>query len=442
MIKVSFSDWNFRHGMDCISGKDYESAAGYLRKAAESGHPDAQYNLGEMYAKGLGVPRDNGKALKWLGKAAIQGHAEAERELGVLKAERNAPGEEAQAGKPAAGKVFSRDSGNPSAGREEPLEELYRQGLKEKDSGNFAGAIALWKRVLERDFHHLNAINAIACVYAQAGRLEMAEKYIDLAMKVGGDRTDFVRANLAGIYFGSSRFKEAEEVLGTIRNKDARTTGNLTRVLCAQGNVEKALELIEEFLSREGSAPAPDAAGDRNVLEIVMRGLDCLLELSPYDAVDYLEDYSRLLPPELKGIAYFNAGIRFLQEEGDGVTALTCLAEAAKSDPGDAEIREARLEAARMVIEELEDREKIFNYEKQALDLARETVGRGWSFPEADAEDPPDGKETRGERKPVFTIVSAGFLPKGKPEGEMEGPERKKEGPEGKKKDPGKGANR
>ena len=55
-----------------------------LRKAAEQGNADAQYNLGVMYDEGTGgVPKDHAEALKWFRKAAEQGHAQAQFDLVV-----------------------------------------------------------------------------------------------------------------------------------------------------------------------------------------------------------------------------------------------------------------------------------------------------------------------------------------------------------------------
>ena len=46
--------------------------------------PDAQYNLGAMYANGQGVPQDEVESFRWLRLAAEQGHAEAQYSLGVM----------------------------------------------------------------------------------------------------------------------------------------------------------------------------------------------------------------------------------------------------------------------------------------------------------------------------------------------------------------------
>ncbi len=52
------------------------------RAAAEQGDPDAQNELGEMYARGEGVAKDFRQAAKWYRLAADQGHGPAQLNLG------------------------------------------------------------------------------------------------------------------------------------------------------------------------------------------------------------------------------------------------------------------------------------------------------------------------------------------------------------------------
>ncbi|MEW5912716.1 MAG: tetratricopeptide repeat protein [Thermodesulfobacteriota bacterium] len=59
--------------------KDYKQAACWYRKAAEQGHTSAQYSLGAMYSKGEGVPKDNVLAHMWLNLAAFRGNKNAIR---------------------------------------------------------------------------------------------------------------------------------------------------------------------------------------------------------------------------------------------------------------------------------------------------------------------------------------------------------------------------
>jgi TPR repeat protein len=57
---------------------------GWYRKAAEQGNAIAQYNLGDMYRVGEGVPPDSTAAAGWYRKAAEQGYALAQNNLGVM----------------------------------------------------------------------------------------------------------------------------------------------------------------------------------------------------------------------------------------------------------------------------------------------------------------------------------------------------------------------
>jgi TPR repeat protein len=57
-------------------------AASWYQKSADQGYIEAQYNLGLFYAKGLGVAKDQDKALTLFRKAAKQGHTNA---LSILK---------------------------------------------------------------------------------------------------------------------------------------------------------------------------------------------------------------------------------------------------------------------------------------------------------------------------------------------------------------------
>ena len=57
----------------------------FVRRIAEQGNVDAQLNLGDIYARGDGVPENLAEAVKWLRLAAEQGHAEAQFTLDVIR---------------------------------------------------------------------------------------------------------------------------------------------------------------------------------------------------------------------------------------------------------------------------------------------------------------------------------------------------------------------
>jgi TPR repeat protein len=56
-------------------------AAGLYRKAAEGGHDEAQFYLGDCYLNGRGVEQDDKQAAEWFKKAAEQGHLQAKDAL-------------------------------------------------------------------------------------------------------------------------------------------------------------------------------------------------------------------------------------------------------------------------------------------------------------------------------------------------------------------------
>ena len=64
--------------------RDEEEVVRWYQLAAEKGYADAQHNLGVMYDKGLGLPRDFKEAVKWYRLAAEQGHASGQNNLGFM----------------------------------------------------------------------------------------------------------------------------------------------------------------------------------------------------------------------------------------------------------------------------------------------------------------------------------------------------------------------
>ena len=75
---------SFQEGVDAYKRGDYDTALKEFRPLAEQGHADAQYNLGVMYEKGLGVPQDDQEAVRWFRLAAEQGIVRAQVNLGFM----------------------------------------------------------------------------------------------------------------------------------------------------------------------------------------------------------------------------------------------------------------------------------------------------------------------------------------------------------------------
>ena len=66
---------------------DYDAAFDYYTKAAELGDAEAHYRLGRMYFEGIGVEKDEEKAVCHFEKAAIVGHPHARFMLAVYESE-------------------------------------------------------------------------------------------------------------------------------------------------------------------------------------------------------------------------------------------------------------------------------------------------------------------------------------------------------------------
>ena len=74
----------FKDGYAAFAKKNYAVAMAYFKHAAAQGDADAQYSLGHMYDKGLGVVQDYAEAVKLYRLAAAQGLADAQSNLGFM----------------------------------------------------------------------------------------------------------------------------------------------------------------------------------------------------------------------------------------------------------------------------------------------------------------------------------------------------------------------
>lgn len=71
-------------GIDAWQRADYPTAIKIWRPLAEAGNANAQFNLGQAYRLGRGVPLDLTAAKIWFERAANSGHIDAQTTLGLL----------------------------------------------------------------------------------------------------------------------------------------------------------------------------------------------------------------------------------------------------------------------------------------------------------------------------------------------------------------------
>ena len=73
-----------RSGVDAWARGDFATAVREWRPLAERGDPDAEFNMGQAYKLGRGVPQDLGTAVSWYERAAQKGHPNAQANLAII----------------------------------------------------------------------------------------------------------------------------------------------------------------------------------------------------------------------------------------------------------------------------------------------------------------------------------------------------------------------
>ena len=75
---------DFIKGYEYATAGNYSEAVKWYRKSSDQGHSGAQYNLGNLYAEGQGVLRDDVMAVLLYSLAARQGLSFAQGNLGAM----------------------------------------------------------------------------------------------------------------------------------------------------------------------------------------------------------------------------------------------------------------------------------------------------------------------------------------------------------------------
>ena len=83
-IVTPVSAQSVKAGIEAWQQADYAGAVAIWRPLAERGDADAEFNLGQAYRLGRGVPTNVAAAKTWFERAASQGHVDAQTTLGLL----------------------------------------------------------------------------------------------------------------------------------------------------------------------------------------------------------------------------------------------------------------------------------------------------------------------------------------------------------------------
>src|SRR5215467_1923688 len=84
LLSAPISAQSVKAGIDAWQRSDYSGAVAIWRPLAEKGDADAEFNLGQAYRLGRGVPTNLAAAKTWFERSANQGHVDAETTLGLL----------------------------------------------------------------------------------------------------------------------------------------------------------------------------------------------------------------------------------------------------------------------------------------------------------------------------------------------------------------------
>jgi hypothetical protein len=84
LLAAPLSAQSVKTGIEAWQHADYAKAVAIWRPLAESGDPDAAFNLGQAYRLGRGVTINLGAAKSWFLRAAQTGHVDAQTTLGLL----------------------------------------------------------------------------------------------------------------------------------------------------------------------------------------------------------------------------------------------------------------------------------------------------------------------------------------------------------------------
>ena len=75
---------DFQRGVEAYKQENYQRAFAIFKPLAEGGDAVAQFSLGVLYRKGLGVIESDKEAIKWFKLSAQQGNALAQFNLGFM----------------------------------------------------------------------------------------------------------------------------------------------------------------------------------------------------------------------------------------------------------------------------------------------------------------------------------------------------------------------
>lgn len=200
--------------------KDTEKAFILYTEAADKGEADAQLGLGEMFANGVGVAKNEAEAITWYLKAATQGNATAQFNLGMMyQAGRGATKDET-----VAANWFHKAANQGSANAQFNLGLMYETGLGVPKNEMEA---AKWYRQAA-DQGHVGAQVNLGGMYGEGRGVAKDEiMAAEFYRKAAAQGNGIAQVNLGYIY-GEGRGVAKDEAMAVEYYRKAAEQGNGT----------------------------------------------------------------------------------------------------------------------------------------------------------------------------------------------------------------------
>lgn len=185
-------------GLEAYKAGDAATARQHFEQAARLGSVSSCYNLGLLWFKGQGGPKDAEQALAWFRKAEQGGHEKAAQAIRQVQQDQEA---EKRAAQMRAG--IEERKRREEAITAAPGGEEYRRGEELMDEENYDGAVAAWEQAAAQG--HPEALKSLVNFYAGdvmiwlMGDKKAKERYLDYDKAIEWGRRGVAQgADLAG----------------------------------------------------------------------------------------------------------------------------------------------------------------------------------------------------------------------------------------------------
>ncbi|OHS93503.1 hypothetical protein TRFO_11696 [Tritrichomonas foetus] len=289
--------------------KDKTRAAEYYTQAAALGNAKAQFNLGLMYAKGDGIAQNKAKAVELYTQAADQGSAKAQSNLGLMYSK----GDGVDVDYDKAVELYTKAAEQGDADAQLNLGLMYDQG--EGVPVNKARAVELYTQAADKGNAKAQFNLGVMYHKGEEGVPKDNEKAVELYSMAAAKGIAQAQFNLGVMYSKGDKNvpvnKEKAVQLFTMAAKQGDPDAQLNLgAMYAKGdgveqNKEKTIELYTQA-AEKGSAKAQFNLG-------VMYSKGDGVQQDKAKAVEYYEQAAKQRIPQ----AQFNLGVMYFK--GDGI---------------------------------------------------------------------------------------------------------------------------